>query len=221
MPQCKIKLPPQLLLLLLILDPQPQICNSQTLEFNPFTDALREVTDEDLKEMEVGTIGARRKILAAIRRLNEAEVVVRSNPASAGHTINPEAVNLDVPAQKDIGVAEIRADGDIQAGGDMHSCEDFSGKPIISKGEMSVDGELLSKPILSEGGIAAEGVIAAGTMVSDPILSGGHITADEVVSDPILAGGQITADEVVSQPVISSEVADVSAQVEGKEDDCD
>ena len=39
-------------------------------------DALKDVTDEDLKEMNIGTIGARRKILAGIRKLNESKIVI-------------------------------------------------------------------------------------------------------------------------------------------------
>lgn len=46
-------------------------------------EALRHVTDEDLKEMEIATIGARRKLLAGIRRLTESKVVVGGAGAPA------------------------------------------------------------------------------------------------------------------------------------------
>ncbi len=46
-------------------------------------EALKLVTDEDLKEMSIGTIGARRKILAGIRKLNECTVVIVPKSAEA------------------------------------------------------------------------------------------------------------------------------------------
>lgn len=161
------------------------------------------MTDEDLKEMSVGTIGARRKILAAIRRLNEADVVICEVPAG-GTPADGQAgeLSLRAPSLGDIRVPVIEADGVIAAEGTMEA-DDAFGKPIQANGELSAD-EMFAKPIEAEG-IHSDGDIAAGEMVSEPIVSGLEAEVPAIASDGACKVGDMAAEVGAGVPAMSSE----------------
>mmetsp|Transcript_5384 Transcript_5384/g.13690 ORF Transcript_5384/g.13690 Transcript_5384/m.13690 type:complete len:675 (+) Transcript_5384:70-2094(+) len=134
-------------------------------------DALRDVTDEDLKEMNISTIGARRKILAAIRKLNESKIVrveVKEEPkqeeaaaVSAGWGAGSELdqIQLDVPQPApsigDIRVEEAKAE-EVRSEMDLRADEEFV-KPAVAENTCTVEEakveEARSEPIRSPEGV--------------------------------------------------------------------